>query len=678
MKTTARSTRQKSRYGIKGEPVMSKQAVNAIISALAIGGVVFYLFRMPFWQRVESIGFDALTILAAPGRVDLPIVIVGIDEPSFGNLQEQWPWSRAIHARLIDALDKGGASVIAFDILFTETSETEADQALARAIKQAGNVVLAGDLAIQERDQYEMLIRVEPLELFIEAGGLTGIASITPDTDLVVRRIPGFDDAFWRGVIGTHIRSGHQWSHQSNPLSENARIKYLGPDHTFKYVSYYQALDPENHLPEGIFKDKIVLVGFDAKVSAQPEIQRADTFATPFIRQTGLLTPAAEIQATFIANALINRHVRMSPERYTLLLMGLALAVLLTGTVPWHPIRSSMVLFLVITGLASVSTVCFMYYDFFLPAGAAMVASALLYVNRGGTAFIHERRQRIAIRKAFQHYVPHQVVEQMIRHPELLKLGGNRRNITLMFTDLEGFTAISETLQPEKVGVLLNRYFTEMTRIILDYQGTVDKFIGDAIMAFWGAPLDDPDQADHAVIAAIRMQKAMAHIREKLIIDGFQGLNMRIGIHSGEAIVGNMGSEQRFDYSAIGDSVNLASRLEGINKIYGTRILLSSSTKRLLKKDMSMAAVDRVVVKGKIRSIDIYTPLENKELGDRITLAVKTFQDMGFQRAEHLWKQLYAHPEAAGIAHVYLERLKAFQVRPPDPGWDGSTVLTIK
>ena len=604
----------------------ARQAVKLFAFVLFIWGILALISQTTAWRHLEYTGFDLLTILTAPRQIDLPIVIVGIDEPSFADLQRQWPWPRSYHARLVEALQRSGAAVIAFDVIFADPTTEEDDHAFAAAVQRAGNVLLAGDIALQQREQFELVMRVEPMHLLQNAGGRTGVSIITPDKDLVVRNIPRSEDAFWRVVVETYQQRTGRVKSDVSMLPNNTRVKYLGPDHTYNYVSYYQALDPENMLPPGIFKDKIVLVGFDVKVSAQPGMTRADTFASSFFRTTGWLTPGVEIQANFIANALLGRYIAESSRVYILLVTALALMLSLIGMSQWSPLRSTITVLILVTAIGILSWFLFWRHDTWLPITIAMLAPVLLYITQGATAFIQERRQRIAIRQAFQHYVPPQVVEEMIRHPEQLKLGGTRRNITLIFTDLQDFTAISESLAPEMVAKFLNNYFTEMTRIILNYGGTVDKFIGDAIMAFWGAPLEDPEQALHAVQAAIDMQQAMASMRSKLIDEGLPEVHMRIGIHSGEAIVGNMGSVDRFDYSALGDSVNLASRLEGINKQYGSEILLSEATAQQLGNRIPLMYVDRVVVKGKTEPIDIYTPQQDNEVRKLAEAAVNDYE----------------------------------------------------
>ncbi|EKD39502.1 MAG: Adenylate/guanylate cyclase with Chase sensor, partial [uncultured bacterium] len=374
-------------------------------------------------------------------------------------------------------------------------------------------------------------------------------------------------------------------------LPEKAMIRYLGPDHTFPYVSYYQALDPDKYLPRDFFRDQIVLVGRDTKASPDAGAAQADTFSTPFTASTRWLTPGVELHANILENALSGLALSQShpAARYGLLLVAVLLSAL--GMHRWRPVLSALLGIILIGAIMALDWWLFLYRNIWLPAASPLAGIMLMYVGQGGMAFYVERHRKRQIRQAFEHYVSPQVVAEMIAHPERLKLGGQKREVTLLFTDLQGFTVISERMSPEDVSQLLNHHLTEMAQIIMRHNGTVDKFIGDAVMAFWGAPLDDPQQAIHACLAAVEMQAAMAVMREHLASEGLPPLHMRIGIHSGRAIVGNMGSNDRFDYSAIGDTVNLASRLEGINKLYGTEILLSEYTAALLGKDFPLRQV---------------------------------------------------------------------------------------
>ena len=270
------------------------------------------------------------------------------------------------------------------------------------------------------------------------------------------------------------------------------------------------------------------------------------------------------------------------------------------------------------------------------------------------------------------------VISHLLAHPEKLKLGGERRRVTLFFSDLAGFTTMSERLEPEAVVGLLNEYLSRMTEIILEEMGTVDKFEGDAIMAFWGAPLDQEDQAVRACRAALRQQEALKELNESLHRRNMPLLNMRIGLHTGEAIVGNLGSQSRFDYTVIGDTVNLASRLEGLNKFYGTAIMASDATVAECGGAMEFMALDRVAVKGRETPVTVYTLMASQdelapprsEARKEFSLGLELYRGGHFEEAAHHFLQALESWPGLTPASVFLGRCRTWQETPPSPDWD--------
>ena len=262
---------------------------------------------------------------------------------------------------------------------------------------------------------------------------------------------------------------------------------------------------------------------------------------------------------------------------------------------------------------------------------------ALLYVWQSVAAYLVERRQKQQIKSAFNHYLAPELVEELAAHPEKLRLGGERRELTLLFADLEGFTAVAEQLAPEEVAKLLNNYLSVCVREVLRYGGTIDKFMGDALMAFWGAPLEDVDHARHACEAAVAMRERVRELQH----DDYPELNLRIGVHTGSVLVGNLGAEQVFNYTAVGDDVNLASRLEGANKVFGTSILLSESTVASLGENgIACRYVDQVRVKGKQRSVVVYTLAPSDWPQGVETEIVKALHLEDWEKVRQLWEEL--------------------------------------
>jgi adenylate cyclase len=413
-----------------------------------------------------------------------------------------------MHGRLVEELRSAGAAVIAFDVVFAEPSDAAEDQYLAGAIQDAGNVVLASDVASQEAEQFSQVMRVEPLHLFSQAGAASGLAAVELDGDLAVRRLPDDDRTFWRQVLRRHPDPALRTQGDAR-LPAGALMRYAGPDHTFRFVSYYQALEASRFLPPGSLKGRIVLVGRDVKTSPEAGATGTDAFATPFATFTGRLMPGVEVHANAIETVLSGRVLREASRGPALLVLALAIGAAALGLRRWRPVQGAAVCLLLAAIVAFGTWWSFSRWNVWLPAVAPMTGLGLMYVAQGGAAFLREQERRREVKRAFSHYVSPDVVNEILAHPETLRLGGERRDLTIMFTDLAGFTTAAERLEPEQVAELLNEHFTEMTAVVLGHGGTVDKFIGDAVMAFWNAPLFDPDHVLHGCEAALAMQEAI-------------------------------------------------------------------------------------------------------------------------------------------------------------------------
>lgn len=625
------------------------------------------------WQAAELRLFDFWSVHTAPRQSSLPITIVGVDEASFVQINQRWPWPRDLHARLIDRLRASGAAVIAFDMIFSEKASAEEDAALAAAVQRAGNVVLAADHAYRETAFSRQWLRVDPLPELTFAGALSGLATVSIDSDAVIRRFPESEDIFWRSAIKVLQRS-HTEISGVGAVPANAMIRHLGPARTFPYVPYYKVLDTQQPLPPDFFRDQIVLIGRDVRASPEVGSAQSDVFATPFLGESQLLTPGVEIHATLIENALTGRILVPSERRWTLLVLVAAVLLAVPALQRWHPFWSGAWMLCLGAAVLSLSWWMFDVHSVWLPVLSVLLALAAQYLGMGLLSYLIEKRRASEIKRTFSKYVAPQVVEQMVANPALVRLGGERRELTLLFTDLAGFTTLSEKLSPEDVAQVINLYLTEMTRIVMTHGGTVDKFIGDALMAFWGAPLDDGAHAQHAAEAAIEMQQVMSRLQPQFEALGAPEVALRIGLHTGPAIVGNMGSVDRFDYTALGDAVNLASRLEGVNKTYGTKVLLSAATAAGLPPELGLREVDRVRVKGKNEPIEILTPCTDPRLIELTRAATVAYRMAHWIEAKEAWLAVAQAYPGDTVARVFLARLEAFLQQPPTQ-WDGSVSL---
>lgn len=632
------------------------------------------------WQSIELRLFDQLIVATAPNAANLPITIVGIDEPSFAQLKRQWPWPRSLHGQLLDNLREAGVAVVGFDVVFSEPTSPAEDAAFAEAIRRHGNVVLAADMVYDETGSVRQWLRVEPLGLFGEAGAVAGFASVQIDPDGVQRQVPDNQDSFWVKMLALLNKRSPGIVAQLD-AAPNLRIRYLGGSHTFTYIPYYQLLEPDKYLSPNwkeYLQDNIVIVGRDLKATTEVRSAQSDMFQTPFFWQNHQLMTGAEIQANLIANMVNGDALQEAPRSWSLLLWLVAAALSIALMRRWKPLRSGIVALALVGSIVAADYALFVGPLIWLPAAGAILTVCLVYLAQGSVAYFFEQQQRRQIKHAFSKYVAPAIVEEVLAQPEKLKLGGDRRELTLIFTDLAGFTSISEVMEAEQVAAILNRHLSEMTEIVLRHHGTVDKFIGDAVMAFWGAPIPDQDQSLHAVEAAIEMQEKIAIMRREILAGGGPELCMRIGVHRGECIVGNLGGDNRFDYTAIGDAVNLTSRLEGVNKFYATGILVSESVAKAVAGKVGFRQVDTVRVKGKQLGIGIYTPCEDPRLTQLTESALAAYRDGNWELAAKLWNAVLEDFANDPVAQVFINRLLDFQENGKPEKWDGISTLDAK
>lgn len=593
--------------------VRDKQAVQItsrhlrlLVLSLTTLIAISLLSRLPAWSLLELRSFDYLSTLDDPRPPAGGPVIVAIDEPSLADINAQWPWPRSLHAELVTRLRAAGARVIGLDIIMAEPSNPGNDAAITQAV--GPDIVLAGDETLIETPQASQLIRATPLPQLTEAGAVTGIASIDLSGDGIFRRIPGYEDGF-----AAMLAKASGAAHASLPAGQ--LIQSFGPARSYPTVSYYQALDPENLLPPDYFKDRVVLVGLSLQNAPAIDKGGVDAFATPYTVHTGKLVSGVEVQATIYDN--IRRGLSIAEARLPTVAACILIAVLLAAATVW---RSTGWLTIVtsasaLLAFAAVSFAGIRLAHVFVSPLGPVVAYISVVFGQAAFDYAEERRNKRQIIRAFAQYISPDLVRRLSNDPSQLKLGGERRTLSVLFSDVRGFTTIAETLKddPEQLTGLINRLLTPLSDVVMDHGGTIDKYMGDCIMAFWNAPLDDPDHALHAVRASLAMQAAISRLNSQLEREAATRgakphvLKMGVGINTGECIVGNMGSTRRFDYSCLGDSVNLASRLEGASKNYGVALLLGEETARLVTETYIVVELDRIIVKGRTVPSPVFT-----------------------------------------------------------------------
>lgn len=451
-------------------------------------------------------------------------------------------------------------------------------------------------------------------------------------------------------------------------------LNYRGAERTFPYFSACDILDGKHG---AALEGKFVLIGTSA---AGLFDQRTNPFSSVF--------PGVEVHATIIDNVLANDAFTHDAYTeigltYTLIIAGgLLLSALLAYTGPLVGGLSGLIF---IAASVGVNYRFFFLSDRLVGTVYPLITVVCLFLAVTLFNYFVEDRQKRFIHSAFSHYVSPQIVSQLIRSPEKLSLTGEQRNLTILFADIRGFTSISEKMDTESLGKFMNAYLTAMSDVIMAHDGTVDKFIGDAVMAIWGAPLNQSIHAVNGVNAALEMLRRLEESDFSAYMNpGMPPIAMGVGINSGTVRVGNFGSNKRFDYTVIGDNVNLASRLEGLTKVYGVPIIISEFTRGLLEDRFSYRFLDRVRVKGKEKPVKIYEPIEPSQVDSRLRkeidqfeLAMSSYGKMQFEEACRMIENLTdsrPHP----LYRLYLERIEDYRKFPPPPDWDGVFVQTTK
>ncbi len=600
----------------------------------AVVGVVIMLFHRPspllgtslLW-RLELLSYD-WRLPRHTGSVD-DIVIVAIDSESAANIQV-WPWPRDIHAKLLNRLSHAGARAIGMDIVFSDLSNTEVpkswldepkpsleDRLLEKALRDAGNVVLAAELQDVDTERGEIESQVSSAQFphwrFEETAAGIGMVNFSKDVDGAVRRMtvqytyqdqmePSFALALLEVAGGDAARAEALAGRPPHPyLPDNTiLINYPGPTGTYKTVPYYQALEP-GLVPDDVFRDKLVLIG-----ATDPLLQ--DIHLSPMAGEKHKDMAGVEIQAASLATLLQGETVWPLPLYVTWLVTLLFSLLIAVGTSFLRPLRALPALAFPMAALGVVVPFVLLHsHRLWLPMVAPFAALVISYTVVTVYMYVVEERARRAIRAAWQRRVAPEILEMILRDPELAYVKGRRTVATALFSDIRGFTAMCDVLQPEQVVQMLNEYLTEMTKVIRKHHGTVHKFIGDGIMAVFGDPIPSPDHADQAVSAALEMQRRLQEMRRASENPCVRQIEMGVGVHTGDVVAGDIGSSEFMEYTAIGATVSVASRLEALNKELHTGIIISEDTRKSLHGDYGLRDLGRLEIRGVAEPLGVYT-----------------------------------------------------------------------
>jgi adenylate cyclase len=681
---------------------------------ICISTTLLSSFHMLDWLDAR-LGDWRIRTTARPGAYTDRIVTIIVDQNSLAEAESlfgvSWPWPRPIYSYILSFCQRANVKAVGFDIVFTEagTYGVEDDTIFAAALSTPPPSVLAlplgrqgpnttwpdgtAGLALPQnlpagiRQAWQRATAAFPVPALAQAADVLGNVVASPDRDAVFRHIepytifdnalaPGFGFALLHAAepetVMTFRNNQLVLGDKRVPISPNGRVRlrYRGPSQTHRALNATAILQSELQLQEGTephidpagIAGTYVLIGLTA-----PGLM--DLKPTP----VGRTYPGVEVHATALDNLLSGDFYRDVP-----LTILASFAFLLAFTAAYAVRKCQQVFFSTIAlplfAIFPVAIACALDpLNLWLNAGQPLVAASLAVLTALTLNYATEGRQKRFIKNAFKQYLSPEVIDRLIQNPDALTLGGEERVMSIFFSDVQSFTSISETLRPQELTALLNEYLTAMTDIILASGGTIDKYEGDAIIAFWNAPLGQPDHANRAVRAAMACQQRLADMRPALENRYGQALYARIGINTGPVVVGNMGSNQRFDYTFLGDAGNIAARLEGINKQFGTYTLFSGATREQLPPDISMREIARVRVVGKSVPITLFEPIT--AMDTTIFDAARTHLYAGdFQQAANGYASLAAQDP---VAANFLQRCRQYLQNPP-AGWDGIITLTEK
>jgi adenylate cyclase len=703
---------------------MLKRILQGIGIGCLAATLALLLGRLGWLEQWEGRSWDLRArLLAKPVPSTDRIRLIFLDQYCLDQGKERgwsWPWPRQVYGPILDFCRRGGARSVAFDVIFSEPSAIGVDDDAAFGTAISAHRAFVGAVFVgQERGgvtQWPADMPQPPLRLDSSPGSTASFASPeasfpvpevatnaavlatvfgNPDKDGIYRRLRPFSvfdsqpipslglGACLAASSNRTIKLGRTFFQLGGnptvfPLDAAGRVvlRYRGASKTHQAVNAIAVIDSEMQMREGkpplidpaFFKDTYVFFGFTAPGLFDLKSSPVDA-----------VYPGVEVHATFLDNLLAGDFMCDAPTRLVVLLtflLGVAAAVAVrAGGAFWHTVAG----FLVFVPLPALLGLAAYAQGYWLPVVVLLAAVLPALVMALAVNYAMEGRQKRFIKGAFKQYLSPLVIEELVRHPERLKLGGETRELSLFFSDVQGFTGIAERLKPQQLTALLNEYLTEMTEIVYRHGGTVDKYEGDAVIAFWNAPLPQADHARQAVLAALECQVRLKELRPSFNARFNVELRQRIGINTGPVVVGNMGSRQRFNYTFLGDAGNLAARLEGLNKQFGTAILFSESTRLQLGDSIAVREISRVRVVGRQEPVRVFEPLSlalapcASEM-ETFGRALAAYYAGRFGEAAELFGGL---AKTDTPAEIYARRCRELADHPPAE-WSGVWIVTEK
>ena len=648
--------------------------------ASIISVTLLYYTQNPFLEAFEAKTYDLRFKNMRGALVPNPeIAIIAIDEKSIAELG-RFPWTRTEYARLIAKLADVGAKVVLFDAFFPEHENENADKAFADAARLAGNVVLATSFEFDK--DFNVTGRTGSIPEIESAVSGVGHINFLPESDGVNRRsmlliADGNKYTASLGLMGAMAALGTKeftpgsfdivLGSRHIPVNQNYSmwINFTGPANTYPRYSFSDVVN--GRVPAELLKDKILFVGATA-------LGIYDMRVTPFDGNT----PGVVVHASIADNIISNRFIRQTGLEA---LFDISLIIVLGALAYFLTTRLRLYIALPVTILLCAGYVWGSYELFLQGHWVSMIyppisAFTALLVGSSFRFLVLERSAR-QMRAMFSSYLSAKLVARLEKDPDAAKLGGDSKEVTVLFTDIKGFTSYSENHTPQEVVARLNEYLGEMVKVVDQFDGTVDKFIGDGIMVYWGAPLSQPDHAQLAIACIYTMRKKMDELRVKWKKQGVEPFFIRGGLQSGEVVAGNIGFEgKKMDYTVIGDTVNQAARLESTAKYYGVAFLVGESTYNLTTDVCRYREMDRIRVVGKQLPVRIYEPA-GMSLGmdgvivDEFNAALAMYRERKWRKAHVHFLQISRQLPEDKPCKIYIERCEYFIENPPADDWDG-------
>lgn len=632
------------------------------------------LCSFSFVERVDLAISDQFVRLLGKSSPPKNIVVIAIDEPSYRELNVGFdrPWPRALHAKLLRRLKALEVASVSFDVLFTGPgSDPSVDRELIEAFRGVRSIIgveaikrtiakQGGAIPIEEIDQ--------PFKDFREATEQALVNLDMNTSDGFIRTFP-FANSYHtkRYPFLSYAAAGISRNQDHGIPGKRDLIRYYGSAReNARVVSYWEMFERMSPQEEASFKDAIVFVGL--LLRSDTGVAQKDSYLSPF---GGDMIFGVEIHATIAGNLLTQNWIKR-PSRTIEVLSQSILAGLATLTALYlSPIALSMLAAGLIVMWVAVSIFALSSGVYVGGAAAVLILIPIIVLISAVFSYVVTRKSEEALRSAFSLYVSPEMAPRADSTDKALSLGGEKMWITAMFTDIADFTSISENMPAEQTSEMLNAYFTEVMDVVFANKGTLLKFIGDAIFAIWGAPVKIHNHAEMATQTALAIQKEVERFNAT---KRFPPLITRIGVHTGPMLVGNLGSKKRFDYTAIGDSVNLAARIEGLNKYFGTSILFTESTRKDAGGIPDAIKIATVRVKGRKEPVELFSlfspPLERTEI-DRWHTAVTQFNRRKFQEAKEILSSFSETSPLHKAAMVYHELCEKYHTSSPNPGWEG-------